>query len=69
MRKLDPADNGEREDTVKGRHQTGSPEDEEDGGRGSAGSGDLRGGKVWGFGDGDGSYGFHGLDRHGDVEE
>lgn len=69
MRELDPADNREREETVKGRHQTGSPEKEEDGGSRGTSGGDLGGGKVRGFGDGNGSYGFHGLDRHGNVEE
>ena len=65
---LDAADDGEGDEAVEEGHEASGAEDEEGGGSGETRGSDL-GEREEGVGDGDGSDGLHGLDRHWNAEE
>ena len=66
--KLDAADDGEGDEAVEEGHEASGAKDEEGGGSGETRDNDLGEGEE-GFGDGNGSDGLHGLDRHWDAKE
>lgn len=69
MRELDTPDDREGDEVVEEGHEAGGAKDEEGACRADSGGGNLGDSEVGCLGDGDGSDGFHGLDRHGDAEE
>ena len=66
---LDASDKRHGEDPLDKPHEASDSQEEHEAGRGEAGGRDLRQGEGIGLRDGHGSYGLHGLHRHGHAEE
>lgn len=69
LRELNASNDGERDEAVEKGHKAGGSEEEKGGGGGDTSGSDLRNGEVRCLGNGNGSNGFHGLNRHRDSEE